>query len=202
MKIVKYIEFINEDFQDPPEEYIKVALMKLKKKVESFFEDAEEEVKDDIINQGGEDEDQGREEIMTFKKAMERGEKEESKKSKMSLSDFGVKLESCEVSRYSALYDSLTVKFSDPEGWYNLFLTIPLEDVVKSAKEKEEGDFSDKDVEDCSIKFKKYGMDNELIGQLGPNKYKISDIDEEFLVNLKIELDDEYGEDEEFEIET
>jgi hypothetical protein len=65
-------------------------------------------------------------------------------------------------------------------------------------------DFSFKDIEKCSIKFKKYDLDKvEIIGPPIRKTVDIKDIDEDFLVNLKIELDKELGEDdEEFEIET
>ena len=66
-----------------------------------------------------------------------------------------------------------------------------------------ESDFSDTDIEECSIKFKKYNYENNIIGQLGPRKVKIEDIDETFLVDLKIELDEDFpSKEEEFEIET
>jgi len=213
MKIINYTEFINENFQDPPEEYIKTALLKLKKNIETMFEQASgssENVEEDEsgpvgLEEGAEEAEESSEdnpeEVMTFKKALEKGE-EKGSKDGLNLSELGAKLESCELSRYSTQYDSLTIKFSDQEGWYNVFLTIPLEGVIEDMKENEEGDYSDKDIKDCSIKFKKYNVDNELVGQLGPTKYKMSEIDETFFVNLKIEVDDEYGESEEFEIET
>jgi hypothetical protein len=71
-------------------------------------------------------------------------------------------------------------------------------------KEDKKENFSDKDIKNCIIKFKKYDIEHfELIGQIGPKKTKIEDINEELLVDLKIELDEEFGEsDEEFEIET
>jgi len=214
MEIINYTTFINENFQDPPEEYIKTALLKMKKKIENLFEKVsgdgsdEEEPETDLEQaEQAEVEGQGKEgdnpeEVMTFKKALEKGEEKSGKEGALTLSELGAKLESCEMSRYSAQYDSLTVKFSDQEGWYNIFLTIPLKDVVEDMQENEDGDYSDKDIKNCSIKFKKYNIDNELVGQLGPTNYKLSDIDEEFFVNLKIEVDEEYGEDEEFEIET
>jgi hypothetical protein len=206
MKIINYTNFINENFQDPPEEYIKTALLKIKKKIEGLFEKVsgdgvDQEEPEELELQPEEGEDSG-EEVMTFKKALEKGEEKSGKEGALTLSELGAKLESCEMSRYSAQYDSLTVKFSDQEGWYNIFLTIPLKDVVEDMQENEDGDYSDKDIKNCSIKFKKYNIDNELVGQLGPSNYKLSDIDEEFFVNLKIEVDEEYGDDEEFEIET
>ena len=42
----------------------------------------------------------------------------------------------------------------------------------------------------------------DLIGQIGPKKVKIEEVGEDFLVNLKIELDDKFGESEKLEIET
>ena len=49
---------------------------------------------------------------------------------------------------------------------------------------------------------KKYDIDtDDVIGQITKN-VNIKDIDEDFLVNLKIEIDDKFGDDEEFEIET
>ena len=64
-------------------------------------------------------------------------------------------------------------------------------------------DFSFEDVENCFLKFKKYDLDTfEVIGQVTKNA-KIADIDEDFLVDLKIELDDKFsGEGETLEIET
>lgn len=186
MKIFKYTEFINEDnYQDPPEEYVKIRLMKLKKKIESFFEDA------------GSDDNNG----MTMDKAIENGKTRKKDESKLSFKEMNVELESSELSKYSAIYDSLTVKFSDPEFMYNLFITIPLDSAINKDKEK---DFSDKEIKECSIKFKKYDVDDfDLIGQIGPKTVKIDDIDEEFLVELKIELDDEFSiGDEKLELET
>jgi hypothetical protein len=52
------------------------------------------------------------------------------------------------------------------------------------------------------LKLKKYDINTyEIIGEISKN-VKISKIDEEFLINLKIELDEDFSEDEEFEIET
>jgi hypothetical protein len=63
-------------------------------------------------------------------------------------------------------------------------------------------DFSDKEIENCQIKFKKYDQDDfKILGQLTKTA-KISEINEEYLVNLKIEIDDDGGQEEEFEIET
>lgn len=191
MKIVKFLDFINEDnVQDTPEEYIKTTLVKLQKTIESFFEDT---------NQQGEEPNIGKSNMAS---AIERGKEIKKDESKMSFKDLGIKLDSSELSKYSAIYDSLTIKYSDEDSMYNLYITIPLEEGINKDKTK---DFSDQDIKKCSYKFKKYDQtqDFALVGQLGPKTIDISEINEEFLVNLKIELDDQFGGDEEkLEIET
>ena len=184
MKIIKFTEFIKEEIiNDTPESYVELALKQLKKKIDKMFEFQENE----------NDEEEAEEK--TIKKA-----KIESKdKSKMSLRDMGVRLESSEISKYSKLYDSLTVKFTDDSGTYSLFIAIDLKDALPKDPAK---DYSYDQIEKCYIKFKKYDLDTfEVIGQLTKN-VEIKKIDEEFLINLKIELDDTFGEEEEFEIET
>lgn len=181
--IKKFSQF-NENFQDTPEEYIKTALMKIQKKIVDFFES---------------DDKQDEQEVVTLSKALDQGKKQDSRNKNMSLSDMGLNLEDTELSKYSSLYDNVTFKFSDPDFWYNLYITIP----INYVKTDPEEDFSDTDIEFCSIKFKKYNYENDIVGQIGPRKIKIEDIDETLLVDLKIELDEEFGEsEEEFEIET
>ena len=98
------------------------------------------------------------------------------------------------------MYDSLTIKFSDANATYNMLLLIDLKSGMIKDPEK---DFSFEDIEDCFIKFKKYDLDTfEVVGQMTKN-VKIKDIDETFLVDLKIELDEKFGDEEEkLEIET
>ena len=121
-------------------------------------------------------------------------------KSGMSFKDLGVRLESSEISKYSKMHDSVTVKFSDDDATYNLFISIDLKDAIPKDPEK---DFSDDDIEKCYVKFKKYDLDTfEVIGQTTKN-IKIKEIDEEFIIGLKIEIDEKFGGDEDdFKIET
>lgn len=183
MKIRKFIEFINEEFNDTPESYIETALKQLQKKIGKMFEDQidSEEIDDS--------------EKPSLKKAKSKG-----KEKKLSFKDLGVQLESSEISKYSKMYDSLTIKFSDANATYNMLLLIDLKDGMAKEPEK---DFSFEDIESCFIKFKKYDLDTfEVIGQMTKN-VKIKDIDETFLVDLKIELDEKFGDEEEkLEIET
>jgi hypothetical protein len=187
MKIVKFTEFINEELlNDTPETYISSVLSKLKRKIDGLFEESNET----------EEEEAGEKSI---KKA-----KEDSKKNKEKLTfkDLGIRLESSEISKYSKLYDSLTIVFRDDEFMYHLIIMIDLKEALPKDPNK---DFTMDDVKMCYIKFKKYSLltkDIELIGQISKN-VEIKKIDEEFIIDLKIELDDEFGDEEEkLEIET
>lgn len=178
MKIVKFNEFIkiNENVNDTPEEYIKIALMKIKTKLEKMFDNQDTP---DRVEKIGERKPEG----------------------ESSLSDFGVELQSCELSRYSKTQDSVKIKYSDAEALYDLTISIDLKEAVPEDEEKE---FSDSDIKNCHVKFKKYDLDNfDLIGEITKN-IKISEIEEDLLVSLKIEIDEEFGggEEEELEIET
>lgn len=185
MKIRKYTDFINEELNDTPESYIEVALKQIKKKIDKMFEFQEQESNEEPSEENS--------------KSIKRAKAEAKDKSKMSLKDLGVRLESSEISKYSKMYDNLTVKFSDDSATYNLYLAI---DIKEALPKDPNVDFSYEDIEKCFIKFKKYDLDTfEVIGQITKN-VEIKDIDEDFLVDLKIEIDDKFGEEEEFEIET
>jgi hypothetical protein len=175
---------------DTPESYVEVALKQIKRKIDKMFEFQENE---------DQPEDQPMSEEDDNSKSVKRAKAESKDRSKMSLKDLGVRLESSEISKYSKMYDNLTVKFSDDAATYNLYIAIDLKEALPKDATK---DFSYKDIEKCYIKFKKYDLDTfEVIGQITKN-VEIKKIDEEFLVDLKIEMDDEFGDEEEFEIET
>jgi len=184
MKIVKYKQFVLENFQDTPETYVSTALQQIKTKIDSYFGESEGEP----------------EKVETLADAQAKGEKKE-KGDKMNFKDLNLRLESSEISKYSKQYDSVTFKFTDAKYFYNLFVMIQLKDAIPEDKEK---DFSWKDIENCYVKFKKYDQDknNELIGQVSKT-IKIKDLNEDKLIELKLELDKDFGEeDEEFSIET
>jgi hypothetical protein len=126
------------------------------------------------------------------------------------LSQMGVSLESCELSKYSKVQDNLRVKFSEEHYYYDLTFSINLEDAVSKqeepgveGEENEEKDFKDTDIKKCYLVFKKYKTDEfELVGQLSKT-IKIKDINVDLLFKLKTEVDKEFGGDEdEFEVET
>jgi hypothetical protein len=175
---------------DTPESYVEVALKQIKRKIDKMFEFQENE---------DQPEDQSMSEEDDNSKSVKRAKSESKDRSKMSLKDLGVRLESSEISKYSKMYDNLTVKFSDDDATYNLYIAIDLKEALPKDATK---DFSYKDIEKCYIKFKKYDLDTfEVIGQITKN-VEIKKIDEEFLIDLKIEMDDEFGDEEEFKIET
>lgn len=179
MKIIKYGDFIKENLQDTPENYIAIVLNKLKRDIDKIFDYKEES--DDTV--------------------LKPEELQRVKSDKMTFKDLGVGLESSEVSKYSKLYDSLTVKFSDDQNTYTLIIMIDIKEAIPEDKEK---DFDPlEDVKKCYIKFKKYDLDTfEILGQVDKN-VKVKDIDEDFIIDLKIEIDEKFGESEdEFEIET
>jgi hypothetical protein len=179
MKIIKYGDFIKENLQDTPENYIAIVLNKLKRDIDKIFDYKEES--DDTV--------------------LKPEELKRVKSDKMTFKDLGVRLESSEVSKYSKLYDSLTVKFSDDQNTYTLIIMIDIKEAIPEDKEK---DFDPlEDVKKCYIKFKKYDLDTfEILGQVDKN-VKVKDIDEDFIIDLKIEIDEKFGESEdEFEIET
>lgn len=188
MKIIKYTDFIKENMFETPENYIGLALNQLKRKIDKMFDFQEDNTEQNYPVEGEEATPDKIKKIKT------------RSKDKMSFEDLGVRLESSEVSKYSKLYDSLTVKFSDDNATYALIITIDIKEGIPKDKEK---DFDIDDIEMCYIKFKKYDLDTfEVIGQITKNA-KLKKVDEDFLIDLKIELDDKFtDEDEELEIET
>ena len=180
-KFEMFKESINEDLTyDTPNQYILMALKKLQLKINKIFDYVPEktgELGEPIKSPRSEDDD----------------------KSKITFKDLMVTIDDSEVSRYSKTNDSLNITFSDSDYVYKLIILINIKEGIPEDKEK---DFSFKDVKNCFIKLKKYDINTyEIIGEISKNS-KISKIDEEFLIELKIELDENFNEEEEFEIET
>lgn len=180
-KFEMFKESINEDLTyDTPNQYILMALKKLQLKINKIFDYVPEktgELGEPIKSPKSEDED----------------------KSKITFKDLMVTIDDSEVSRYSKTNDSLNITFSDSDYVYKLIILINIKEGIPEDKEK---DFSFKDVKNCFIKLKKYDINTyEIIGEISKNS-KISKIDEELLIELKIELDENFNEEEEFEIET
>jgi hypothetical protein len=187
MKVIKFTEFIKEELlNDTPETYISTVLTQLKRKIDRMFE-----------YEGSDREPEGEK----TQKSIQKAKAEAKDKSKMSFKDLGLRLESSEISKYSKLYDSLTVTFQDANYMYTMILMIDIKEGIPKDATK---DFKLEDVKNCYIKFKKYDINAnfEIIGQISKN-VEIKKISEEFIIDLKLELDETFGDDEEqFEIET
>ena len=187
MKIRKFIEFIKEDVMETPANMTSTALTQLKKRIDKLFQYQQDE-----FGQESEEED------------IKPKQLKKKSKEKMTFEDLGVRLESSEVSKYSKLHDSLTIKFTDDKFTYTLIISIDIKEGMPKTEEKPMM---------CDIKFKKYDLDTfEIVGQLPSPidgdkseyiKIEIDKIDEDYLIDLKIKLDETTSEeDEEFEIET
>ena len=179
MRIYRFMEYgrVNEAHNDPPEQYIKNALLKIKSKLERMFAQSPG----------------GTPEVRKF------GEKDKSPST--AIADLGVELESIEISRHSRNFENVRVKFSDEQNLYDLMVAIRLADALPS-NDKE---FSVDDIDKCVIKLKKYDKaePGEVLAEIIDN-VKVDDIDEDLLVELKLKLDEESGEEpeDEFQIET
>ncbi len=176
-KVKKFLEYIKEEL-DTPENLVEMRLNELKRRLDKIFEY-------EILDDGDVKSPEDLEKVDT---------------SKLSFKDLGIELESSDVSKYSKLYDSLTIKFSDDEYTYTLIIMIDLKEVVND--DNNDDHKVPEDIKNCYIKFKKYSLDrlSEIIGQI-TKTVKIDDINEDFLIELKIEIDDKFGE-EELKIET
>jgi hypothetical protein len=187
MKIIKFNSFINENLHDTPEEYIKIALKKIKSKIESFFEQIEEP--------------ESEEKFIKMSDALKKGKEKEKEKSKISFAELGLQLISSEFSKYSSMSDSVKIILADDNFRHDLIIIIPLEEGKIKDPNK---DFSEKDIKKCFVKFKKYDSSKnfELVGQINKN-IEIELISQDFLIDLKIEIDEQFGgESEKLEIET
>lgn len=179
MKIVKFSDFniINEDLNDTPEQYIKMALLGIKNKLEAIFEIPE-------------DESESEEKVKKF----------DDEKEGPTLAEMGVNMESLEMSLKSKTLDNLKLKFSDAEYLYDLFIGIDINEAIpKNGKQ-----FNVSDIKKCFIKFKKYDRydPGEVLGELTDN-IDIDSINQDLLISLKEQLDEQSGgKEEEFKIET
>ena len=199
-KILRYFDFIKEELSDTPQSYIKNKLKQLQKAFDDLFDKEEEGNEEEFIS------------IEDAKK---------NQKSEKKLSDLGVKLDSSEISLYSEMNDSLTIKYSDDEASYTIIIFIN----IKEGLENGNNNFSEDDIKKIDVKFKKYLNDIDLIGETrysvnidrkdgqfvfsinegesdeenGQNDEKSGEkvILLEFLEFLKSDFDDKYGDDSE-----
>jgi hypothetical protein len=181
-KYLQYIKEVNEEDMDDegyvgsdtPESYIKSKLSIIKNDIEGMFGD---EPKDTGEESSADDPDiekkvKNSDETITFE-------------------DLGLKLESSEMSYLTKTHQNLTVKFSDEVYYYTIIFRIDLKQVTNKEDTEKEIDLND--IQKCFVKFKKYKIEGfELIGEITDN-VDIDNINEDYLLNLKLELDEKFG---------
>jgi hypothetical protein len=96
------------------------------------------------------------------------------------------------------LNKTLIIKYHDDDFSYQLLISVGIE---QGKPEKPDMDMDTSKVKECGVKFKKYDIDNNLIGELSRQKVEIDTIDQDFLDTLNAELDEKYSVDNGFEIE-
>lgn len=179
MEILNFSKFKLFENNDTPEGYIKSALIKIKSKIEKMF--------DGTVNS---------DDIETFSD-------KKAKSDDQNFSDLNLELQSCELSTYSKTTDNVKAIYQDDKYRYDLTVSIDLKEAVPEDEDKKEK-FSDTDIKNCNVNFKAYSLDDfQLIGKINKT-IKISEIDQDLLIKLKIEIEDEFGngDQEEFKIET
>ena len=197
MKIIKFLEYIKENATETPQQYISIALDKLKNKLEAIFKTSEKDEEDD-----------------TVQKLDTHIAKSKKKSGDMTIGDLGVTLDDISISKYSTLDDSVKVIFSDDQYRYDLLIVIDLKEALPNNSQpagdnggeenggaqqpNAEEEFNVDDIKKCSVKFKKYNTSDNfnLVGEVSKTA-NINDINDDFLVNLKIEVDENSGGDEE-----
>ena len=110
--------------------------------------------------------------------------------------------------KYSPVERSLKYKFTDEENTlYILTITIDLKDALN---DKPDEDYKTSDIKKAQVGFQKYGDDKDgnfvVLDQLMPRSVDPEQIDGDYLIKLKVELDEgkteEEHKEEEFEIQT
>ena len=110
-------------------------------------------------------------------------------------------------SNYNYSRKNLSIKFMDDEqNRYHVNISMNVEDAMKN-KEEGGGDFQTSDIKKCSISFTKYshGDDDKIKKEpLLSRSVDPETIDADFLLKLKIDLDEgkDPNQEEEFKIET
>ena len=113
------------------------------------------------------------------------------------------------ISKYNPERYMLKIKFiDDQEILYTLTVTIHIEDAIQSKEDKDSSkEFKEADIKKAHVSFDKYGDVNGdfvLVGQLLDKIVNPKDINADYLIKLKLELDKSNAstDEEEFKIET
>lgn len=200
-KVLKFVEYLKENAM-PSKGEIDSVLKNLQTRLKKLFP---------------QEDSQSGDEIQKFKK----------NPNKESLQSLGAELHSIDLSKYTKITHSLTLKFSceDGEGryLYDYLFSINLEKLKKSAQaqtatagqgqtqgqgQKEKESEQEIPIEICKVIVKKYDEEDfALLGQVEELEQKIDEIDEKFIIKMKNEIDDktqtqgqDEGEEDDFEI--
>jgi hypothetical protein len=92
---------------------------------------------------------------------------------------------------------TLIVKYQDSNFIYHLLFTVKLEQAQPTGDEA----MSTDEIDFCGVKFKKYNLENTLLGEIDRKKVEIKNINQDFIDSLNGEIDDKYSLDDGFEIE-
>lgn len=167
MKITKFNQYIKEQMNDTPEKYVEQALRDILDRIKKMFpEEGAEEPEDEVIS---------------FAQARQKGQEKEERSKKITFADFGTNLVDANISRDAC---TLTVTIEEAEAWYKIYFMIDLKAAVPAGDK----DFSHKDIKDCKVKFVKYDNGDKIAREISET-VPVEDIDEEKLVELKIEAD-------------
>jgi hypothetical protein len=183
MKIRKFYEFIKEDtLNDPPQTYIKSKLQILQNNFNKMFDVANIEKTEDEKN--------------SVEKAKENGKRKDDDEKLLS----GFNLTANDISLYSEEFKTITVKFENDIYEYHLILQIPSTEAISKDPNK---NIELKDIKNCVITFKKIDKNSsENIGSLPKKSFEIEKVNSELIINLINELDELFGSEEVFKIET
>lgn len=172
MKITKFADYIRENLNDTADTYVEQALRDVLDRIMKMFpEDSGEEPEDEIVS---------------FAQARQKGREKEEAAKKIRFSDYGTRLVDSNISKDAA---TLTVTLEEAEAWYKIYFMIDL----KTAVPTPDKDFTYKDIKDCKVKFIKYNNGDKIEREIAKT-VPMEEIDEEKLIELKIEADGEESE--------
>lgn len=167
MKISKFLDYIRENINDTAEDFVEQALRGIRDKIQQMFPEEEQEESED--------------EVISFAQARQKGKEKEDAAKKLTFQDYGTILVDADLSRQAA---TLTITLEEAESWYKIYFMID----IKQAVPTPDKDFSVDDIKDCRVKFVRYNNGDKIDREVSKT-VPMKDIDEELLVELKIEVD-------------
>jgi hypothetical protein len=177
MDIKKFSEYLKEDnIYDTPENYIEQALESILSKIKEMIPEEGEEAESE-------------DEVISFTKAREKGDEKERQQKELSFKDYGSRITNSEISRKNS---TLEITIEEGDITYMIFVIIDIKEGMPQDKTK---DFSADDVKRCMVKMKKYDFGGKQIGSPVSKNIDIKDFDENFLIDMKLQIDGDEKED-------